>query len=208
MRKRQKSSGFTLVEALVAVTIIGITGLLLTDLLSRTFKGNSKTELISRIKQNGQSALNIIDQSIRYAASIVCVSPSTDPNPNRILVVKSKGNQYIRFRMVSEITVSGNEANGYLKMDYPQPTDPANPSSLCNSSGLVEATPVELTDTNLINGVSLKPSSRFTLISNPGSKNGVNIIFYLGPGLKAGAGFENQAASLSGIPFETTVFPR
>lgn len=206
--QRHTISGFTLVEALVAVTIIGITGLLLTDLLSRTFKGNSKTELISRIKQNGQSALNIMDQTIRYASSIVCVSTSTDANPSRILVVKSKGNEYIRFRFIAEVTTSGSESNGKINMDYPQPANPANPSTLCNSSGLVERNPVQLTDTNLINGVSLKTNSRFTLISNPGSKTGVNIVFYLGPGLKAGAGFENQTASLDGIPIETTVFPR
>src|SRR5258708_6610428 len=94
----KKQKGFTLVEALVSITIIGVLGFLLSDLLNRGFQGGNKTQVTQTIKQNGQSSLNLIIQTLRGADAIVCIGdyPVGTPGSNTTLTMVKNG-VYTRF---------------------------------------------------------------------------------------------------------------
>lgn len=196
-----KKNGFTLIEALVTLTIIGVIGFMLVDIISRGFRNTNKTQVLGVIKQNGQSALNIMDQTIRSSEGIICTSST----PSRIVVLKRP--KFVRFTFNPETT--GNSAiNGYITQEtldfsYPPPNETDYPS-FCNNSNNNSKTwggKTDLTDTNKTTGVSLKSGS-FTWTKNLGAKDTVSINFRLGPGLSAGPAYFETANE---VDFKTTV---
>lgn len=190
----KNSSGFTLLEALITVAIVGVVGLILADILARGFKNTNKTQLLGTIKQNGQSALNIIDQTIRNSNAVVC----TLATPPTITVVKD--NKYTRFVLVSETGSS----NGYITQESlaftNPPEDPDASLAVCSAPPV--SPPVIITDTNPTTGVSLKSGGKFSEADGNGGKSAVGIEFSLGPGINSPKGVEGQTDP---ITFSTTV---
>lgn len=184
--------GFTLIEALITLAILGVIGFILSDIISRGFRNTNKTQIIGTIKQNGQNALNIMDQTIRSSEAVVCTSAS----PARIVIVKRP--KYIRYTLIPETT----SANGYITeetLDVPVPP-PSDETTFC-TSGLATPDRTILTDQNTVTGASLK-GGKFSLISENGAKDSVEIEFILGPGIKTGPAYSDTA---NNINFKTTV---
>jgi len=75
-------NGFTLMELMVSVGVLGILIVSATALFFSSIRGGGKVEVTTTVKQNGQVALNTIEQKMRNAKSVVsCVStPSTSIN--------------------------------------------------------------------------------------------------------------------------------
>lgn len=163
--------GFTLVEALVTIVIIGIIGFILSDLLSRAFQGNSKSQLIGQIKQNGQIALSTMDETIRNADNIACVKS----DKTAIVVQRKDSNDYVRFRFTR---LPGITNNGYIaKKNYPSATGSDEISMVCDET----ATDGELSITdNSPSGVNVH-SFRLTKHSGDGFKDSVTIEFQISP---------------------------
>src|SRR5438105_3723729 len=103
------SKGFTLIEALLSIAILGVVGLIMVNILGQSFQLSSKSQIISKIKQNGQNALSVIDESVRNADSIVCPTP-TQTTLNNVILVTSKNGTYTRFNMHLQQT----NVNGYI----------------------------------------------------------------------------------------------
>lgn len=189
------SPGFTLLEALITVAIVGVVGFIMADILSRGFKNTNKTQLLGTIKQNGQSALNIIDQTIRNSEAVVCTMDA--PNIPTITVVKD--DKYTRFKFITEKPT----LNGYITQDnltvLEPPASEEEINAVCLSVPTIPS--VVITDTNPTTGVSLK-SGKFGKASGSGGKPAVSIEFFLGPGIKSNKGFEGQSEP---VKFETTV---
>jgi prepilin-type N-terminal cleavage/methylation domain-containing protein len=162
--------GFTLIEAIIAIAILGVIGFTLSELLVKGFKGSNKAELIGNIKQNGQVAMNIIDQTIRKADSVVCLS---SPTPAKTIVILDKNNRYIRFNIVPG---DGLNNNGYITADdptlnvqvksgdstcatlssLPGPFDPQCVNRLCATSGeIYSPVPNALTRANFNSSTSV-----------------------------------------------------
>lgn len=185
--------GFTLMEALITLAILGVIGFILADIISRGFRNTNKTQVIGSIKQNGQNALNIIDQTIRSSEAVICTSTSKD----RIVVVKRP--KYVRYTLVPETAVNGYITQETLDVTVPPP-DAAQAAQLCTPSSPTPDRTV-LTDQNTVTGVSVK-SGKFTQVTNNGAKDSVEIEFILGPGIKAGPAYSETANSIN---FKTTV---
>ncbi len=205
--------GFTLAEVLVALSIIGVIGVILVSFLTQTFRGSSKTQLIGVIKQNGQSALNIIDQASRFATGVTCTDDPTFNNAH-LLAVHNQDGTYTRFRICNktDATCNGSFPNGYISQDTNSLPSSYTESQFCNPVPnpdiVFNATnSSKLTDTDPKTGVAVT-NGYFKVIKNSGNHDVVNIYFQLGPASGTGLGFENQLGSTNSATFQTSVVLR
>lgn len=84
MKQRTKYyKGFTMVELLVVMTIFLSVGGIIVSVLFITFRGTSKSEVVTVVKENGKFALSQMVKSIRYAGSLnnpnTCVPTANTP---------------------------------------------------------------------------------------------------------------------------------
>lgn len=197
--KASLQNGFTLVEVLVAMFIIGTIGVIMADILAKSFRNSADIQLTSKLKQNGQTALNIIDQTIRGSDNIVCIGnypPVTPPTPaatNKVILVK-KDNLFDRFVLV----IPTSTKNGYIIQDSPVIADSTNQSLLTDACNPSTTTGIPLTNTDPVNGVSLVEGSFLTQ-----GKNAVTIQFKLGPAIRSGISSTDRGSSTA--DFQTTV---
>lgn len=188
MMIKVKNAGFTLVEVLVVISIVGVIGLVLTQVFFRTIQGNNKAQISSNIKQNGQSALDIMDKTIRNSEKVVAVC--TSANQNDTLVVYDSG-VYSRFRFVPP-KETATPVNGYIFED--QNGDCSAPTPPDSSVQL-------LTNRGLTNGVSVGKGG-FSVSSQAGFKDVVEISFTV----EASLGAPSQVANLvAPVSFDTSV---
>jgi prepilin-type N-terminal cleavage/methylation domain-containing protein len=66
-----KEKGFTLIEILVVIAIIGVIAGITSDIFVQVIKASNKANITTEIKQNGDSVLNQIDRLVRNADSVV-----------------------------------------------------------------------------------------------------------------------------------------
>lgn len=214
----KKRKGFTLVELLVVISVLGVIGSLALVMFVNTLRGAIKSQIISSIKQNGQSILETIDKTIRSSKSVVCVS-----SDSKTLVVE-KGDiytSYIRYRILTErksgqvrddcMVASGNSdtskpTNGCIIQDNPEREESeildfdSFVNRVCNSadplsSGLI------LSDIKPDTGVSVKSGS-FTITGQLGFKDVIGVEFKLGPGVGATPIVRGQ---IDPVSFQTTI---
>jgi prepilin-type N-terminal cleavage/methylation domain-containing protein len=214
--------GFTLVESVIAISIIGVIGIIMADILGRTFDNNEKTNLVSNVQQNGQAALSTIDDVIRNS-QFVCLGGSNPSgvvlNPNQVnieyqnpILVVFRDGRFIRYRIVTQTTTD----NGYIIEDYPTTSVLDLNSSFCKTDS---TNPPFIPFTNatgqriITNRTALSVKrGGVTLLSNPvtgfssrGTSNvAVTILFSIGPTRTAPINPENQIGENNEIEFKTT----
>lgn len=196
-----KSGGFTIIEALIGITIVALIGAIIVDVLSRSFTSTNKSQLISIIKQNGQSTINLMDQTFREAQNVVCVGslPGNDPNTTLTIV---KGGEFYRFTFAKETA----SLNGKVVFDKLNVTDLNTQAAFYCTNTVVAsrfsiASTQDLTDANTTSGVSLKSGSRFDWTQSAGSRDYVSVTFGLGPPIGAGQNYSSQFGT---VEFKTT----
>lgn len=139
MKLKQNSKGFTLIEILIVITITGILGFILTDLLTQVLRGQNKINTVSLVKQNGQVILDKLSNEIRSAENLICVDTNSN-NPGQLndtIVLFRNGNySRIRFRKPEQ---GINLKNGYFtKEDFTKDDipDDLNDPQLCTDNSL------------------------------------------------------------------------
>lgn len=75
--KNGSGAGFTLLEIIVVVSIIGLMGLLIAQVFFATTRANTKTELLKDIKQNGDFSMNLIGRMLRSSAKVTTTCAET-----------------------------------------------------------------------------------------------------------------------------------
>lgn len=200
--------GFSLIEVVVAISVMGILGIILASIMSRSFRAGDKTKLLSQVKQNGQLALNIMDDEIKSSEAVVCLGKTFAGNPNfDVMTLQKKDGSLARFRFVQNTQ----SQNSSIKQDFPTLSQlsssvsitPINTNDLCD---LVKVTPMNdsyLTNANQTLGVSVADLN-FILNSNVGSKDSVTLSFDLKTAARAPGDFANQLG-LGRESFQTTV---
>lgn len=73
-----KKTGFTLIEILVVVGILGIIAFIGTNMFFTILKGSTKTRVLAEVKQNGNYALGVMERMIRNARKIEECQVSAD----------------------------------------------------------------------------------------------------------------------------------
>lgn len=199
--------GFTVIEVLIGVAISTTIALVLTTVLSQTLQGGNKSDLLSIVKQDGQTALTTIETSVRDSDGLACIYNDTSVSPRADAIVVETNGTFTRFRFYDPVT-TGTPSNGYLVEDEIPSTwinsipPDSGYSSLCQDSGpygVDSPNAVKITDLDKVTGISIANAQ----FSNP-SPGLVGIKFDGLPGVSAGTGIENEIGS-NGIHFETTV---
>lgn len=195
-----RKSGFTLVEMLVVMSVLSIVSVFILNIFTRTLRGSNKSQIISTIKQNGQSVLDAMDKTVRNADNIVCVSTP----PVNLIVIKN--GIYTRYRFIPpSVTV-----NGFIQQDNPskqidsqtnkEETDSALVNRICASADPM-LQPVALTDTKTQTGVSVA-NGLFVRDRSGGFRDQLTIKFDIGPPVGSPQAISGQIDSVS---FQTTI---
>lgn len=198
-----KKRGFTLIELLVVVAVIAVVGVILTQVFYSSIRAGNKSQILAAIKQNGQSALDIMDKTIRSADQVVvsCSSGIVVASSALIIPLPSAwSGVYTRYRIIPE----QGSSNGKILVDYPSltPQDidtPTELTDLCTTG--IQSAPSTLTDDNTKTGVSVSSGS-FTKNSLPGYKDSVTINLVIKPPTLAP---KVIADSIDPVTFTTTV---
>ncbi len=98
----KKRLGFTLIEVLIAISIIGIFGAVSGVIFSSVIRSYNKTQVTAELEQNGNYVLSILEQQIRNAKDV-------SVHGNEIWIEPQTGTTIIYGFQVPE-----NGANGYL----------------------------------------------------------------------------------------------
>lgn len=169
---RRSGKGFTLIEVVIAITIIAVIGVITSTILTRSYRVGSSTVSISKLKQNGDLAVNQMADTLRTAEAVVCYGGTVSRKDQ--IVVRTILGKYIKFRFVDPVIVSGTvTVNGYIaKQENLNPVDQAN---FC-SSGLVTPTAVDITNKDSESGVNVTDGA-FTKLTQTVSKDTVSIEF-------------------------------
>lgn len=85
------TSGFTLLEILISVTIAGAVGVLIAQVFFTTARTNTKTELLKDVKQNGEYAMGIMERMIRNSLRVESVCSDTGTTLTSIDIVNPNG---------------------------------------------------------------------------------------------------------------------
>lgn len=208
-----KNKGFTLIELVVAVAVTSILGVILTNLLTQTLRGQVKVRIIDQVKQNGQVSLDKISNEVRQAQKVVCIGTNQEnqppPQPNDTIVLFKNGS-YIRFRFYPQVDSGTDISNGVIvRSDFDAsaiPTGLTDPMLCTSPQSLTFGQEYNVTDTDTINGISIKYDGStpiFAKNSAPGYSDTVAIRFKAFQGVKAGTTYESAVGD--GIAFGTTV---
>lgn len=74
MKVRQKDTGFTLIELMVVVGVVGLVAVTATSIFFTVSRSQRQSELVEEMKQDGNFSLTIMSKMIRQAVSIDCPS--------------------------------------------------------------------------------------------------------------------------------------
>lgn len=194
-------------EILVVIVIMGIIGLILTNILSQVLRGQNKVNVIDLVKQNGQVVLDKLSNEIRSAEELICVG-STPPDPFNSIVVFKNGN-YTRFRFVKPTT----STNGYFsREDFTKDyfNDDVTYEMLCTETGVTRGQLSFLTDKNN-NGISINYDGNAPIFQKQVSQASfpelILIKFRAREGINAGKTSENTVSD-EGVLFTTAVSVR
>lgn len=197
-----KKSGFTLAEILVVIGVLSVVGIIVLIIFSRTLRGNNKSQILTAIKENGQSVLENMDKTIRGADNVVC-PVATTLSSNTLVIFKD--GVYTRYRLVPQSGNCGGGSNGMIQQDIVTPSAQEADPVLFRNRICAIADPqvgaITLTDTNINTGVSLTAGS-FTLNKSSGFKDIVTINFVLNPGVCAPPAVSGQ---IDPVTFQTTI---
>lgn len=93
MEKVKSIKGFTLLELIVAVGLLGLLAVSATSLFFATIQGGGKVDVNIRVKQNGQAALNSIEQIVRNGREV----SNCEVGPVDLLSLVARDGQQVTF---------------------------------------------------------------------------------------------------------------
>lgn len=216
----KKNTGFTLIELIVVVGVIVLLGLIFTDILVQTLRGQNKVRILNQVKQNGQVILERLSNSIRQGGEIICLGDlesDSDTTDDTITLYKPSGysptqGTYTRFRLIRPVT---NTTNGYLTeeifTDKEKDSQGLTNSELCTKS-LALGQKSYLTDLDSVKGVSVEHDSTdgstlspaFKKIAKDGYNDAVTVAFRMFAGAKVGSGAYEVNVKEGGVSIFTT----
>jgi prepilin-type N-terminal cleavage/methylation domain-containing protein len=130
MVRINKNLGFTLIEMLVVISSLALLILAGSNLFFASLFGSGKTEAIKEVRQNGEYALKVIEETIKNSYGVrTCVPgnqegdkpPLVDPPK---IVVKDKTNNEITFQALRFTLDDGSEIYRIASISSLSPNSP------------------------------------------------------------------------------------
>jgi len=213
-RIRKNIFGFTLIELVVAIGLMGILGLIFTDTLIQTLRGQNKVKVLNQVKQNGQMVLDRLSNELRQAEKIICVYDFNASVTQSIVVYKA--GTYSKYQFYPPEYPEGC-VNGCIKKfeftieDIPDAigidNDPTDEQLLC-SEGINPGDLYSFTDTDPVTGVSLDYADSstpfFSRDQSVGYSDIVTVSFRAFQAVDTGKTYETSVKE-DGVTFTTTV---
>ena len=167
----KKQLGFSIFEVLIAIGIISVIGIIASNLLTRTYRTNSITETMGKLKQNGDVVSNTLSEAIRMADSVVCYGLQ-----NQWIVIRTMQGTYDLYRFTAADSVQN---TSITRQENLRPEDSPN---FCTANPPIFKSETYLTDKNLTKGVSICNGSFLQSSTSVGSdgltkKDTVGIVF-------------------------------
>lgn len=193
-----RKNGFSMIEVVIAITILGVVGVFVSTILTRSYNAGNQSNRIGRLKQNGQVAIDIMAEAIRSSEGVVCYG---GPTGNRSeIVVRTLEGKYVKYKFLDPcLTGSNVTSNGYIVKQ--EGLSPTNYSSFCSparsqSCAAAATTPPEipLTNTDSLSGVSISNGKFDKLTPTTSSKDTVMISFHVSGTLTATSSAESNTA--------------
>jgi prepilin-type N-terminal cleavage/methylation domain-containing protein len=104
-----RNKGFTLIELMVSISILGILAVTATTIFFRTFRGSGKTETLVTVEQSGTYLLSIMERFIKGALQVTAVGDGNCPGSGESLsLVNADGGETVF--ALSEGSITSNSA--------------------------------------------------------------------------------------------------
>lgn len=197
----KKEQGFSLLEMLVVIAIIGVLTGVTSDIFIQIIKGQNKGNVVTEIKQNGDIVLNKIERIVRNAEEITSIGEKeygvawninsnwTDisPTTNTISCPSSGG---VNTRICAIIVKNPASVGGYTKVEiHPEKDQECGNSPFTEADREQESSPYNCNGnvriiTDLTNSAitNLKTATSIgQVITNTEKRSGVSITQYTPP---------------------------
>lgn len=195
--------GFSLIEAVVAISALGILGIFLTNSLISNLRDQARVRISNQIKQNGQLVLDTLGRQIREADGIVFCDPG--------MIIVDKGGFLTRYRYIPPLPNS----NGHIAYDNPpnaksvgnQVSDDPCTNTIFGLESLTYLTDIDRTkgvsiDTDIDCDNVIIPCGIFIKSAKPGFQDALTIKFKVKAPIDSSAALENL---MEPVHFATTV---
>ncbi|MBU2577209.1 type II secretion system GspH family protein [Patescibacteria group bacterium] len=74
----KENKGYSLMEMIVVISLLGVVGVIVSGFLISTMKANSKAEITKEVRQNGDYVLSVLQGAILNSLSVSCTNPSAN----------------------------------------------------------------------------------------------------------------------------------
>lgn len=149
---RKFSSGLSLMETLIVITIFAVLGVIVSGSLVLTIQGTRKSEALQRVRENINYSMSVIERNLRNANAIVdCTDPLTI----------SYLDQYGKLSTFSCIGIGGSDS--YIASDSSRLT---SGNVLVSNCSFVCTQPIDLSHPPI---VTIDISAKDTVLSGSGS---------------------------------------
>lgn len=205
-----RSKGFTLIELIIVIGIMGILGTIFTDILVQSLRTQNKVRILNQVKQNGQVVLNTIVNEVQKSERVICINAGNGTTASNLVLYRQ--GVYTRFNFLPRNVDITNNPNGYVS-SYTFTAEELSdhnyvPEDSCGTDidSLYNSRSVYLSDRDPLNGISVDYDGTNPVFKQVGYNNeAVTIRFkaFEGTALK-GQTYETTV-SADGILFTTTV---
>jgi prepilin-type N-terminal cleavage/methylation domain-containing protein len=124
----KENKGYSLMEMIVVISLLGVVGVIVSGFLITTMKANSKAEITKEVRQNGDYVLSVMQGAILNSLSVGCTPPN-------IIRVIDANNQPIVFKCAAD-GISSNSAKltgtnvAVKNCDFSCPLSPGKPTKV------------------------------------------------------------------------------
>ena len=156
-KDKKIEQGFTLVETMVVVALLGIVGIMAVNVFFTSLRGSAKAEILKEVKQNGDFAISAMGGMIRNARDI---TSQCDNSPQPSLIVVNP--DYSETTFLCDLTAGQIASNsGFLTSDKLMIAD-SDCSFICTPQGRGQKK-IDIKFSLSQEGLSLRPEDKASL---------------------------------------------